>query len=200
MAALRQLKEGADSGDVSAVVAALAAGADVNGGEGLDDNTALQVACASGHLSVVSALLAAGAHVNGATSKGFTPLIYAASARCGGAVLLLLEAGAHVHAASSDGSTPLHWATRYARAQAVRDLLLAGARSDLTTVEGWLPSDLVSDWCVPPGSGMWSGGWCVPLRCGECVVYALMHAHAAPHPSTRRLVEAPGVMWRGLRS
>jgi len=104
-------------GDINAVNAAIAAGADVHHHSGL----ALRHAAAEGHAEVVRRLLAAGADVH---AQDDVALRYAAANDHAETVSLLLAAGANVHAKHEDA---LRHAAVNGHAEVVQRLLVAGA-------------------------------------------------------------------------
>jgi len=132
------LFEGVDSGDASAVSAALLAGADVNtrfrkrpgmtrlgkmlgGGSGY---TALHVAANKGNRDVVELLLAEGADVNDARNdEGQAPIFVATQALWQS----LIANGADVNAHDADGDTLLHRAGEWNRYDKLAFLLTNGA-------------------------------------------------------------------------
>lgn len=129
-----QLLDAARSGDVSAVRASIAAGADVNEARG-DGMTALHLAAEGGHADVAAALLSAGAGVDPGTRIGsYTPLHIASRAGRTAVVELLLEAGADPNAATSTSKvTPLHLAAAAIGGEgAVAALLDHGANPNAT--------------------------------------------------------------------
>ena len=120
------------TGDVEAVRALLARGANVNGREPLHDQTALMWAAAQKHPDVVAALIKAGADVRArsraysqtvtsevtqragrealnytVTRGGSTPLLFAARSGDVESARLLIEAGADVNDALPNGMTAL---------------------------------------------------------------------------------------------
>jgi hypothetical protein len=111
-------------GDVEAVKALLAAGAQVNdaseGGE-----TPLMRATSRGRLEVVRLLLAAGADVNARRADGMTPLIYAAFFGHTEVVRALIDGGADVEARDRLGMRAVDWARSKGALEAA-DLLLGG--------------------------------------------------------------------------
>ena len=121
------LFKAAFAGDVSAVRAALAHGADVNRSD-TDGDTPLWEAAYWGHAEVAKLLLAAGADVNRANTGGDTPLWEAAYNGHAKVVKLLLAAGADVNRADTGGDTPLWMAAYIGHAEVVKLLLAAGAK------------------------------------------------------------------------
>jgi ankyrin repeat protein len=116
----------ARDGDVAAVRAQLASGADANAAE-TDGTTALLWATYQGSPELVKLLLDAGADANVANKFGVTPLLQ--SSRTGDLETLrvLLAAGADISQAVRDGETPLMAAARSGNTDAVRLLLEHGA-------------------------------------------------------------------------
>lgn len=130
-----ELLKAVAEGDVAAVEALLAAGAQINGASPVGE-TALMRASSRGHLDVVRLLLDAGADVNGRRGDGMTPLIYAAFFGHADVVRLLMDNGADLDARDRLGMRALDWAkskgaTAAAAAlsgAAVRDAASSGER------------------------------------------------------------------------
>ncbi len=139
----RNLVAAAESGDLAAVQAALAAGADVDQirtrttgwqvGEPLRRvETALSIAARDGHTEIVRELLAAGADPDIICTSGGTALIVATGSR--GRVdrteiiRLLLDAGADPIGPRLRGRTALEWAIVYGEYESV-PLLLSASRA-----------------------------------------------------------------------
>lgn len=103
--------EAARQGDVQAVAALIAGGADVNAAEG-DGMSALHWAAQQGDVSVARALIEGGANVDAGTRIGaYLPLHLAAQRGHGEVVRQLLAAGSDANAATtSSGVTALHLA------------------------------------------------------------------------------------------
>ena len=87
------LIDAATRGDMGAVQALLAKGADVNA-KARDDWTALMLASQNGHLDVAQALLAMGAGVNAKRNDGTTALTSATAAGYTEVRTVLVKAGA----------------------------------------------------------------------------------------------------------
>jgi ankyrin repeat protein len=155
------LMECARTGDLRAVKALLARGADVNRKEPLHDQTALMWAISQQHPDVVEALLEVGADVHArsraypqtVTSErqritgreklsyevfkgGSTALLFAARVGDVESARLLLRAGANVEDALADGSSALLVAS-YSGQQAVGQLLLDNGADPNNTVKGY---------------------------------------------------------------
>jgi hypothetical protein len=96
MSANTDLLAAASSGDLAALEAALAAGADIEVKADFDD-TALNLACRGGHAEIVRRLLAAGAAIENVGGADQTPLMNAAFGGHVGLVRTLLEAGARIN-------------------------------------------------------------------------------------------------------
>lgn len=95
----------ARAGNVDAVKALLALGADVNGKESRGGQTALMWAVAEKHPEVTQVLIGSGANVSARSKSGSTPLLFAARHGDLGSARILLEAGADVdEATSAEGS------------------------------------------------------------------------------------------------
>jgi len=145
----RQVWDAADRGDVTALVAALAAG-------GLPDlyrdemgRTALHAVSFGGHYGHVQALdhlLEANANLNHIDKHDGTPLMIASSLGYASAVAKLLAAGARVDLQDSEGYTALSWAIRNNQSEVV-DLLLdrriEGANETLNMRDRWGNTGLV---------------------------------------------------------
>jgi hypothetical protein len=138
-----RLCEAAYRGDVAGIAAALLAGADPNAFEGTYGDTPLLRAAHNGHVAAIAALLASGARVDGCDYFGCTPLVRAASRGDTATVDALLAAGADVQHESSAGHTALHCAAMWGRLDAARLLLEAGARTDVCTIDGERPINMV---------------------------------------------------------
>ncbi len=109
-------------GDVAAVAALLAAGADVNGPEGT--LSPLAEAALGCHQAVARTLLDRGASPN--LSRGstqVTPLLAACQGACPSVASMLLRRGANPHAETSRGVTPLMAAAWWGSAGCLRELL-----------------------------------------------------------------------------
>jgi ankyrin repeat protein len=94
-AASKQLLVAAADGDIAALEAALAAGADIEAAEEYGD-TALNRAAANGHGAIVARLIAAGANLENLGGADMTPLMNAATAGHLPSVRTLIAAGAKV--------------------------------------------------------------------------------------------------------
>jgi ankyrin repeat protein len=102
----RALIEAAERGDLPAVRAQIAGGADVDARDGAG-RTALFLAAQRGHLEITRALLTAGADVNIADHAADTPYYAAALARHAELTGVLLDAGANRVGTRAYGGTPL---------------------------------------------------------------------------------------------
>ncbi len=113
-------------GDIAAVRATLAQGADANERDS-DGTTALHHAARLGALEIADQLIAAGAEVDAGTRYGITPLALAAAS--GGAELVtrLLAAGADPGATSREGQTVLMNAALNGTPAMIETLLSHGA-------------------------------------------------------------------------
>ena len=129
--------DAAMTGDIAAVRALLADGADVNAAQG-DGMTALHWAAERGHAELAEMLLYAGAVVEPVTRiGGYTPLHIAARTGSGSVALLLLDAGADPAAtASGTGTTPLHLAAAAGSAPLLTALIERGADPNARE-DGW---------------------------------------------------------------
>ena len=119
-------------GDVQAVEALLAEGADVNAAQG-DGMTALHWAAEHGDAELARMLLRAGANLSAVTRIGaYTPLHVAARAGSAPVLELLVEAGADVSArAAASGATALHLAAAAGDTESIRFLVDHGADPDV---------------------------------------------------------------------
>jgi ankyrin repeat protein len=138
-----RLEDAADSGDVTAALAALRDGADANftnrhGGR------PLWFASVHGHAAVMRALLAAGADASVANYRhGRAPLHNAAQHGHTEAAQVLLEAGASIDCPDKYGWRPLFIAAESGHLGVVNALLGAGADPELTDARGKRPVDAV---------------------------------------------------------
>ena len=120
------LTTAARDGDVTAVRAQLAAGADANQVES-DGSSALLWAAYQSSTELVALLLANGADPNRANEFGVTPLLQASRNGDVETMRALLDGGAEVARAVRDGETPLMAAARTGNADAVQLLLERGS-------------------------------------------------------------------------
>ena len=129
--------DAAMEGDIAAVRALLAGGADVNAAQG-DGMTALHWAAERGDADLAAMLLYAGAVVEPVTRiGGYTPLHIAARTGSDAVALMLLDAGSDPAApAPGTGTTPLHLAASAGSAPLVTALLERGADPN-TREDGW---------------------------------------------------------------
>ena len=136
--------DAAMQGDVAAVRALLAEGADVNAPQG-DGMTALHWAAHNGDASLVGILLDAGADVGAGTRIGqYTPLHLAAQGGAGEVVEMLLGAGADPLARTrgAGAAAPLHFAAASGSVRAVEALVAAGADVNAAE-EAWGQTPLI---------------------------------------------------------
>lgn len=125
--------DAAMTGDRTAVVALLKAGADVNATQG-DAVTALHWAARLGDADMTRTLIAAGANVRATTRFAtYAPLHLAAERGSADVIGPLLQAGADVNAKTATGATPVMFASASGNAAAVTALADAGA--DLNAAE-----------------------------------------------------------------
>jgi uncharacterized protein len=129
-----ELLQAVKTGDLAAVTAALAKGANVDAREAGLGRTALMTASMHSAIPIMQTLLDAGAGVNLQAVLGETALILAASGRGGESIKLLLARGADPNLADRDKKTPLMWVvdTQFHRAAdasgSIAPLVEAGAR------------------------------------------------------------------------
>ncbi|MEZ5294672.1 MAG: ankyrin repeat domain-containing protein [Vicinamibacterales bacterium] len=122
-----RVADAASQGDVKAVSALLAGGADVNSAQG-DGMTALHWAAMNGSAELTTVLLHAGANANAVTRVGsYTPLLLAAKLGHADVVDALLKSGASARAATANGTTALMLAAESGDVRSVDSLLAAGA-------------------------------------------------------------------------
>lgn len=137
----------ARDGDVGAVRAALAGGANAND-EGEGGTTPLLWAAYHSSVELVSVLLGAGADPNAANLFGVTPLLQASRSGDLAVMRALLGGGADLASAVRDGETPLMAVARAGNVEAVRLLLEHGA--DPNAVEA-LENQTALMWAVAEG-------------------------------------------------
>jgi ankyrin repeat protein len=123
------LADAAARGDVVAVRALLAGGADVNATQ-VDGTTPLHAAVANDHLEIADALLKAGAKAATGDRYGVLPLSLAAINGNAAMIRRLLDAGTDPNTADPAGETALMTAARTGRLDALRVLIERGARVD----------------------------------------------------------------------
>ncbi len=97
----------AHTGNVKAVSAQLAAGADINGRGSIGNTTPLVIAAIYGQKDVAALLIKKGADLSISSDDGATPLLIAAFFGHRDIVEQLLQNGADVNAKNKDGRTPL---------------------------------------------------------------------------------------------
>jgi ankyrin repeat protein len=97
----------ARTGNIGAVKALLAGGADPNAKESEHGQTSLMWAVSERHPEVVDVLVEHSADVRSRSTGGFTPLLFAARAGDVDSARILLAAGADVNETAPDGSSPL---------------------------------------------------------------------------------------------
>lgn len=127
------IQDAAAKGDVTAIVAILDGGADVNLIDG--SVTPLYMAAVKGNLEAAQLLIKRGANVNLATKFG-TPLFVVTKYSNIEIVGLLLANGANPNVVT-DGLTPLHQAAESGCFGCVTQLVEAGADVNVLTSEGW---------------------------------------------------------------
>ncbi len=132
----RALIKAAEQGDVAAVKALLAKGADVNAKD-WRGATPLTAAARKGRVELAKALLDRGANPNVQDDNYETPLIAAADQGHVNMVKLLLARGAAVNGGSMDGRTALTVAAGEGRLKAMTVLLEKDADVHAKTKGGW---------------------------------------------------------------
>jgi len=158
-AAQRHLFEAAQRGDVDAIEAAVARGADVGAGDPLGA-LAIHMASAQGRTAGVRALLRLGAAVDSRLRSGPSALHLAAEGGHDETAAVLLESGADVDAPAEfvepNGSvvgcswTPIFFAAAHGHLEVVRCMLKYGARVQLRDETGLSPLDLAERWRERP--------------------------------------------------
>lgn len=138
------LLRAAAEGDIEALKAALAAGADVNGVGDNDDSmycdaTALIYAAEGGYTDCVDALLAAGADVDARDYSEVTALQAASANGHLACVALLIEAGADLDAVNDMEESALYIATEGVHIECMGALIAAGADVDAANHMGHTP-------------------------------------------------------------
>ena len=123
------LADAAARGDLVAVRALLAKGADVNATQ-VDGTTALHTAVVNDHLEIADALLKAGAKAATGDRYGVMPLSLAAINGNAAMITRLLDAGADANTVDPAGESALMTAARTGAPDALRALLDRGARVD----------------------------------------------------------------------
>ena len=140
------LHEAAESGDLAAVEALTASGADLEARDS-DGQTPLHSAADP---AVVEALVAAGADVEARSTTGRTPLH---SASDPAVIEALVAAGADVEARNNDGQTPLHSAAFRTRDPTVIEALVAaGADVEARDNDGQTPLHWASSFRSDPAA------------------------------------------------
>jgi uncharacterized protein len=120
------IADAAMKGDVAAVRALIAKGANVNAPQG-DGMTALHWAAERGDSALTATLLRAKANVRAVTRIGdYTPLHIAAKSGNAAAVRALLAAGSDANAVTTSGTTAMHFAAAAGNPDAVQALVDRG--------------------------------------------------------------------------
>jgi ankyrin repeat protein len=140
--ATQNLLTAAAAGDQDGILAAVAAGADVNARDA-DKNTPLMLAATQSlfgkERQVVEALVAARADVNAVNKDGNTALMFAAAAGRDGMVRLLLQNAAKVNVKDHDGWTALLYAADAGEWSATKELIEGEADVNAAEKKGWTP-------------------------------------------------------------
>ncbi|KAL4425235.1 hypothetical protein ABPG75_009251 [Micractinium tetrahymenae] len=140
-----QLFEAAEEGNLEALLACVAAGADPNQLHATTGGAVapLHAACWAGHAHCAAALLIVGADLEVPGVFGLRPLHYAAGEGHLACLQQLLASGAEVDARSRRGATPLYEAAMdepsEGRDGCVAALLAAGASPSVLGPDGWTP-------------------------------------------------------------
>jgi ankyrin repeat protein len=141
-AATAKLLEAAGNGDEDAILAAIAAGADVNARDA-DGNTPMILTAPQSlfgkERKIVEALVQAKAQVNAVNKDGVSALMVAASAGRDGYVRLLLQNDAKADLRDNDGWTALMWAADGGEWSAANELIEAKANVNAADKKGWTP-------------------------------------------------------------
>ncbi len=124
---LTPLMIAARTGNVDVVRTLLVHDAEVNAATAEATQTALMWSVAERHLDIVRVLIAAGADVRASSTRGFTPLLFAARNGDIDTASALLAAGARVNDLGSDGTHPLPLAVVSGQEEFARFLLERGA-------------------------------------------------------------------------
>jgi ankyrin repeat protein len=125
----RKMLVAAEASDVTSVVEALDAGANINAREETYGRTPLMEAAISNHLKVAEKLIERGADINARASFfGSTPLMFAAGSGSLKIVKLLLEKGADVNVTNDKGYTALDAAEEEFHKDVIAVLKKAGAK------------------------------------------------------------------------
>jgi ankyrin repeat protein len=128
-------------GDVAAVEAALASGAELDARDA-DSRTALMQAALWGKSAVVKLLIEKGAEVNAIDSVGHTSLMFASTYDDPDTVKLLLDNGATVNARDhQEGFTALMYAAAEGHLEVVKLLLTSQADKTLVDIDGDTAAD-----------------------------------------------------------
>ncbi len=136
------LRQSAQDGDIVAVKAFIADGADVNSRDKTGKTPLLWVAPARDNPEMVKLLVEHGADVNAHDYRGETALMIAASQSNPGIMKALLEAGAKVNAQNDEGMTALMSATARANVDEINILLANGADAKIKDKKGRVAADI----------------------------------------------------------
>ena len=138
------LDRAAKTGDVSGVLRALEAGADLQAPDA-HGITPLMAAVRAGRADVAALLVERGAQVRARDRRGFTALHYAAQNGMNDTVGLLVDRGAPLNAqAGTGGYTPLHLAIIASRDETVLLLVERGASITQRTAQGFSALDIAT--------------------------------------------------------
>jgi ankyrin repeat protein len=132
------LIEAVKENHIITVKALLAAGADVNTRDKLEESL-LHMAAVRGYKEMSSMLIAEGAKVNARDKRGLTPLHAAAWGGYEEILTLLINKGADINSRSADGMTPLHVAALAGHTKIIDHLILKGAEINARSADGMTP-------------------------------------------------------------
>ena len=136
------LRQSAQDGDLAAVKAFIADGANVNSRDRTGQTALLWVAPARDNPEMVKLLVEHGADVNARDYHGETALMIAASQSNPGIMNALLEAGAKVNAQNDQGLTALMSAAARANVDEIKILLANGADAKIKDKKGRVAADI----------------------------------------------------------
>ncbi len=136
------LRQSAQDGDIAAVKAFIADGANVNSRDKTGKTALLWVAPARDNPEMVRLLIQHGADVNAHDYRGETALMIAASQSNPGIMKALIEAGARVNAQNDEGLTAVMAAAARANVDEIKILLANGADAKIKDKKGRVAADI----------------------------------------------------------